>query len=65
MHEDCCGRICVRQIVTSQRDIKLSDQDLRDRIQLFDRQHRSPNRLLVAVSSGGFLGRKVHNTFEL
>jgi len=53
--DDCCGRICIRQIVFSQRDIKLSDEDLRDRIQLFDREHRSPNRMLVAVNSGGFL----------
>lgn len=39
--------------------MKLSDEDLRDRIQLFDGQHRSPNRMLVAVSSEGFLRRYI------
>jgi tetrahydromethanopterin S-methyltransferase subunit F len=60
--DDCCGRICIRQMVVSHRDIKLSEEDLRDRIQLFDRQRRSPNRMLVTVSSGRVLG-KVCNTF--
>jgi len=56
--DDCCGRTCIRQVI-GQRDIKLSDEDLRDRIQLFDREHRSPNGMLVAVSSGGSLGKYI------
>jgi hypothetical protein len=56
---NCCGRTCIRQIVISQSDIKLSDTDLRGRIKFVDGHHRSPNRKFVAVSSEGLLGRNV------
>jgi hypothetical protein len=43
MGDDCCGRICIRQTVISQRDVKLSNEDLRERIQVFDQHNRSPS----------------------
>ena len=42
MDDGCCGRICVRQTVINQRDVKTSNEDLRDRIQFFDQQNCSP-----------------------
>lgn len=42
MDDDHCGRICIRHTVINQRDVKASNEDLRDRIQFFDQQNRSP-----------------------
>jgi hypothetical protein len=41
--DDFCGRICLRQTVINQRDVKSSNEDLRERIQIFDQQNRSPS----------------------
>jgi cell division septum initiation protein DivIVA len=43
MDDDCCGRICICQTVIHERDIKSSNEDLRERIQVFDQQNRSPS----------------------
>jgi hypothetical protein len=43
MDDECCGRICIRETVTNQRDVKSSNEDLRERIQIFDQQNRSPS----------------------
>jgi hypothetical protein len=50
---DCCGRNCIRQMIISQRDIQLSE------FNFLNRQHHSPNRTFVAISSEWFLGRYV------
>jgi hypothetical protein len=43
MDDDCCGRICIRQTVINQRDVKSSNEDLKEKIQIFDQHNHSPS----------------------
>jgi hypothetical protein len=43
MDDDCSGRICIRQTVINQMDVKSSKEGLRERIQIFDQQNHTPS----------------------